>query len=122
MRITAFIPELDEVGGAELLAVEQMRFLVSRGVHGQFVTFDYAPDTWRKSLEGMEVRRVRTAWAEKLAFGNRPGKLRIRGRLASRQLQNADVVVAYNYPCSAMLGESRGAAARLWHSEKSSSR
>jgi len=116
MRVTAFIPGLDEVGGAELLAVEQMRFLASRGVNAQFVTFDYAPEFWgRKILDGADVRRVRTAWVEKLAFGDRLRKLRIRGRLASRHLRDADVVVAYNYPSSAMLGESRAAAAKLWH-------
>lgn len=115
MRVVLFHPSFETVGGAEILAAEQAQALRARGDQVRIVTFGYDPGRWAARFEGMPVDLIRKRhWSDLFVMWNRIAKLRARGRRAQFRLRDAEVVLAYNYPCNAMLGQADTGARKVW--------
>lgn len=103
MRIAAYHPSLEEYGGAESLVVQQMSALRSQGHSVRLVLNAYDEAAWSSAVSGLEVIEVHAGWRERYLHRKRWKKLRDRARLAAPHLDDAELVVAYNYPCSGVL-------------------
>ncbi|HJU83893.1 MAG TPA: glycosyltransferase family 4 protein [Holophagaceae bacterium] len=115
-RLAMFHPAFRTVGGADLLAARQARFLASEGFGVEAVTFEWDAARWREALDGVPVRLVAKRSLGDVRFGlGRLGKVQARGARAQRSLQGFDLVVAHNHPASAMLGHMELGAAKLWY-------
>lgn len=116
MRVGIFHPSFQSVGGAELQAATHAVFFRQRGIDAVVATFAFDEQRWRALLENVPVRCVRYRhWTDVSVAWSRLRKLQRRGRRASRYLKDCDVVVAHNYPCSAMLGASNIRARKAWY-------
>jgi glycosyltransferase involved in cell wall biosynthesis len=116
MKLGLFHPAFRTLGGAEVLAAAHGRFLVDSGHGVDLVTFGFDPDRWGAALEGVGLRIVpKRHWSEALVFWSRLRKHRARGKRAEQHLQGLDAVIAYNWPCSTMLGRSSTTARKIWH-------
>lgn len=104
MKIVAYHPALDARGGAELLMVAQMRHLAAAGHDVRLVLLAYAPAKWADDVAGMPVELVARDWRETLLHRRSWSRLAARSARVAPRLADADVVLAYNYPCSALLG------------------
>ncbi len=104
MRIVAYHPALDARGGAELLMVAQMRQLAAAGHDVRLVLLEYAPGKWAEDVAGMPIDHVARDWREAWLHRKSWRRLAARSARVAPRLHDADVVVAYNYPCSALLG------------------
>lgn len=115
MRVVLFHPAFETVGGAEILAAEQAQALRARGDEVRIVTFSYDPGRWANRFEGLPVDLIRKRhWRDLFISWDRIAKLRARGRRAQVRLRDAEVVLAYNYPCNAMLGRADTTARKVW--------
>ncbi len=116
MRVALFHPAFDEVGGAELLAVEQARYLRSRSVDAQLFTLGLNRARWEKRLEGVPCHLVsKRHWSDLFLAWTEAAKLQQRGQRAASQMRDCDVILAHNYPCSAMLGMARVRGRKIWY-------
>lgn len=116
MKLGLFHPAFRTLGGAEVLAASHGRFLVDSGNEVDLITFGYDPVRWAEPLKGLGLRLVpKRHWSEALVFWSRLRKQRARGRRAEPHLQGLDAVIAYNWPCSTMLGASTTAGRKIWH-------
>lgn len=105
MKLSLFHPAFTSLGGAEVLTAMQALYFQSAGVDVNVATFAYDPARWEKRLGGVPVRKVaKRSWTDLLHGFGALGKIKGRGRRARAALQDADVVLAYNYPCNVMLG------------------
>jgi len=119
MRLGIFHPSFETIGGAELQAATQAAFFRAHGFDTMVVTFAFDPVRWRPYLGDVPVRCVPYRhWSDVFTGWSRVGKLRRRGRRAHHYLDDCDVVVAHNHPCSAMLGASELRARKLWYCEE----
>jgi glycosyltransferase involved in cell wall biosynthesis len=115
MRIGFFHPALGKPGGAELLCVAQAQYLVETGDSVRFVTFVYDQQVWAERMRGLEVRVAQhKRWTDGLAWRPRLAKVRRRGARAIRLLGGVDTVLAFNFPCSAMLGAAQLPVRKVW--------
>ncbi|HQR29056.1 MAG TPA: glycosyltransferase family 4 protein [Anaeromyxobacteraceae bacterium] len=115
MKVTFFHPGFEDVGGAELLALDQAAWLRDRGVGVEVVTYALDPARWARRFEGIPVTVVpRRAWSDVVALGRPVARMRLRARRARPALQGGDVVLATNYPCSALLGWVETPARTVW--------
>src|SRR5687768_3300323 len=96
---------LDVVGGAEILLVDQARFLERAGADVRVRTLVYNPGAWDERLGSIPV----DAWF-RAADERRP-----RLGWLLRELGDSDVALAHGYPLSAALGAATGRGARIWH-------
>jgi glycosyltransferase involved in cell wall biosynthesis len=105
---------LDVVGGAEILLVDQARFLERVGANVRVRTLVYNADAWDERLGSIPV----DAWF-RTADERRPRLTRTLGRRRLgwllRELGDSDVALAHGYPLSAALGAATGRGARIWH-------
>lgn len=116
MKLGLFHPAFRTLGGAEVLAASHGRFLAEAGHQVGLVTFGYDPDRWASQLQGIEVRNLpKRDWSEAFNFWDRVRKQRARGRRAEPALQDFDTVIAYNWPCSSMLGRAQVPGRKIWH-------
>lgn len=115
MRFAVFHPGFETLGGAELLAAAEARFYQDRGLAPTLVTLAYDRARWASRLEGIPVELVRKrSWTDLFNAWDRMGKLRSRGRRAAEVLAGFDLVVAHNFPASAMLGAADIQARKVW--------
>ncbi|MBL0209716.1 MAG: glycosyltransferase family 4 protein [Holophagaceae bacterium] len=116
MKLGLFHPAFKTLGGAEILAASHGRFLLEEGHELSIITFGYDPDRWGDRLAGMDLRLVpKRHWRDAFLFWDRLRKQRARGLRAEPQLKGFDAVIAYNWPCSTMLGASATGARKIWH-------
>jgi glycosyltransferase involved in cell wall biosynthesis len=105
---------LDVVGGAEILLVDQARFLERVGADVRVRTLVYDPGAWDERLGSIPV----DAWF-RASDERRPRLTRTLGRRRLswllRELDDSDVALAHGYPLSAALGAAAGRGARIWH-------
>ena len=88
-----------------MLAASHGRFLVDSDHEVDLITFGFDPERWAVPLEGVGVRLVpKRHWSEAFVFWSRLRKHRARGHRAEQYFQGLDAVIAYNWPCSTMLG------------------
>jgi glycosyltransferase involved in cell wall biosynthesis len=115
MRLVLFHPSFEAVGGAEILAAEQAKLLRAAGHEVRLVTLGFDASRWQPRLDGMRVDLVRKRhWKDLLTAWTRVAKLRARGGRAAEFLRDGSVVLAYNYPCNAMLGMAETTARKVW--------
>ncbi len=116
MRIGFFHPALGKPGGAELLCVAQAQYLREAGGDDVcFVTFAYDESLWAERIKGIEVRVAQhKRWTDGLAWRPRLAKVQRRGARAMRLLGGVEAVLAFNFPCSAMLGASTLLVRKVW--------
>ncbi len=114
-RLAMFHPAFRTVGGADLLAARQARWL-SSSMAVEALCFEWEERGWREQLAGVPVRVVPKRRASDLLFGlGSLAKVRARGARAERELQAFTHVMAHNHPASAMLGHMELAGAKLWY-------
>ena len=115
MRLGIFQPSFAAVGGAELLAAMQAAYFQAHAIEVKLVTFGFDAPRWRDLLNGVAVTSVpKRQWTDLFGAWTRIAKLTRRARRAARCFTDCDVVLAYNYPCSTMLGVADVAARKIW--------
>ena len=115
MRLCIFHPAFETVGGAEMLAATQLRHFQSQGAAPEVVTLGFDPARWAKPLDGIPVHLVtKRKWSDLFYGWGRMAKLRCRGPRAARLLRQYDLVIAHNFPASAMLGHMAIPARKIW--------
>ena len=115
MRLGVFHPAFETVGGAELLAVSQLDHFRSQGVLPEVLTLGYDAARWSQRLQGFPLSVVpKRHWSDVFFAWSRLAKLRRRGQRAASAMQGFDVVIAHNFPASAMLGAAELSARKIW--------
>ncbi|MGH7703494.1 MAG: hypothetical protein ACREMO_10395, partial [Gemmatimonadales bacterium] len=115
MRVGLFHPAFDEVGGAELLAIEQLSYLRSSALDVHLFTLGLNRARWEPRLDGLPCHLVpKRHWSDLFLAWTETAKLRRRGQRAAAQMRDYDVILAYNYPCSAMLGMAGIRGRKIW--------
>ena len=115
MQLGVFQPSFVNVGGAELLAAMQVAYFQAHEIEVKLVTFSFDAARWRDRLNGVAVTTVpKRQWTDLLGAWTRIAKLTRRAQRAARCFADCDVVLAYNYPCSTMLGVADIAARKVW--------
>ncbi len=106
---------LDVVGGAEVLLLDQARFLHAAGADVRVRTLVYDPSAWESRLGGVGI----DAWFRVKGDEKRPHLTRTLGRSRLswllEELATSDVALAHGYPLSAALGAATSKGARIWH-------
>ncbi len=116
MKLGLFHPTFQTVGGAEILVASHAQFLMEEGHRLSVITFGYDPNGWAERLAGVDLRLVpKRHWRDAFLFWSRVHKQRARGQRAEPELRGLDAVIAYNWPCSSMLGSSKTDARKIWH-------
>lgn len=116
MHFACFHTAFEDAGGAEILAAAQARFLKSQGIWVEVVTFGYEASKWQTFLESIPVHLIaKRHWADLFGPWSRVEKIRNRGHRAAKALASFDVVLAHNFPTSAMLGEAKIPAKKMWY-------
>jgi glycosyltransferase involved in cell wall biosynthesis len=115
MRLGMFHPAFGEIRGAELLIAAQAQHFRTLGAAPELVTFTCDEARWRPYLDGVGVRVVpKRHWSD-LFLGLTPlGKLQRRGARAAKALVDFDLVIAHNFPASAMLGAAPIRGRKVW--------
>ena len=120
MRLGIFHPSFETVGGAELLVAAQAQYFRTQGIPPEIVTFGFDATRWEKNLEGAPIRLIQKRhWTDAFSGWSRLAKLRRRGRRAAGVLKDYDLVIAHNFPASAMLGAARIKARKIWQCNES---
>jgi glycosyltransferase involved in cell wall biosynthesis len=115
MRLGVFHPAFETVGGAELLVAAQARYFLSQGAAPEIVTLGFDESRWGSRLAGIPVHTVlKRHWSDVLYGWDRMAKLRRRGLRAAEALKPYDLVIAHNFPSSAMLGAAAIRARKIW--------
>jgi len=105
MKLAIFHPGFGTVGGAELLAATQARYCAARGHAVKLVTLALDSLRWRDELAGVPITVIpRRRWTDLGMAWSRVAKLERRAARAAPEFEGCDLVLAHNYPCSAMLG------------------
>jgi glycosyltransferase involved in cell wall biosynthesis len=116
MKLGLFHPAFRTIGGAEVLVASHGRFLLDSGHDVDLITFGFDQARWAGSLEGLGLRLIpKRHWSEALVFWSQLRKQRSRGLRAEKHLQGLDAIIAYNWPCSTMLGRSAAETRKIWH-------
>ena len=115
MRLGIFHPAFEVIRGAELLVASQIRYFHEQGFAPEAVTLAVDASIWSARLEGIPLHLIQKRhWSDPL-FGWSPlAKLRRRGLRAEKVLKDFDLVLAHNFPSSAMLGAARIRARKIW--------
>lgn len=114
MRVAFFHPAFLKIGGAEILAATQMQYLARQGAQVRLVTLAFDAARWASRMPGIEVVEVsKRHWMDLFAW-SRVSKVRNRGLRAAKALGGFDTVLAHNYPCSTMLGDSGLKTFKVW--------
>ena len=114
MQIVVLHPALGQVGGAEILMLEQAKLLTGLGATVRIRTAAYDPAYWSTRLGEVGVEALVTDAARKLPRGPRsPADRRMRWLLGN--LQGAELAIAHNYPTSAALGASSASLSKIWY-------
>jgi hypothetical protein len=115
MRLGVFQPSFVTVGGAELLAAMQVAYFQAQAIEVKLVTFAFDAACWQDLLNGLPVTTVpKRHWTDLLGAWTRIAKLKRRAQRAAQCFTTCDVVLAYNYPCSSMLGIAGVRARTVW--------
>jgi glycosyltransferase involved in cell wall biosynthesis len=107
-------PALCDVGGAEVLMVEQARLLAGMGASVRIRTAAYDSAYWAERVGSLKVEALATGAAARRRRALRsPSDARMAWLLGG--LGNATVAIAHNYPTSAALGTSGARLAKVWY-------
>ncbi|MBP1772082.1 MAG: 1,2-diacylglycerol 3-glucosyltransferase [Holophagaceae bacterium] len=115
MRLGIFHPAFEAVGGAELLVAAQAQHFRAQGAGPEIVTLGFDELRWSERLAGIPVHAVQKRhWSDPLFGWSRLAKLRRRGLRAAEALKVFDLVIAHNFPASAMLGKASIQGRKIW--------
>lgn len=116
MKLAIFHPAFETVGGAELLAATQARYFRALGHPVKLVTSAFDERRWQDEFQDVPVTaRAWHRWTDRLLFRSPMRDLQRRADRAAPSLADSDVVLAHNYPTSAMLGSMDLEAGRVWY-------
>jgi glycosyltransferase involved in cell wall biosynthesis len=117
MRVTVFHPAFRAVGGAEILALEQARWLAqASSAEVDVTTFAFDEQRWRRITRDLAVRVVpKRHWTDLLSGPRRSSWQTLRAQRLARSLEPTDLVLAHNDPCPALLGLSGVRARTAWY-------
>jgi glycosyltransferase involved in cell wall biosynthesis len=116
MKLAVFHPSLQCVGGSEVLASMQARYLKAQGHEISLVTFAFDHGRWGTAFDDIDVEVVRKrSWTELFTFWRPELKVQARGRRALRVLEGHEAVLAHNNPCNAILGNSGLPLLKAWY-------
>ena len=114
VRVSIVHPSFLGVGGAEILALSQARYLRDLGFEVRVVTCILDEQRWHDQLDGLPVDVLGAKdWIDKLG-GNGVWLERRTKRLAAA-LSGVDVTIAHNYPMSRMLTDTHAEARKIWY-------
>jgi glycosyltransferase involved in cell wall biosynthesis len=114
MRVVVLHPVLSEVGGAEILMVEQAGILASLGAEVSIRTAVYDAGYWATRVGGLNVEALAVeAPGERLKGPRSPSASSMRWLLGG--VGDARLAIAHNYPTSAALGASETSAVKVWY-------
>jgi len=115
VKLAIFHPGFGTVGGAELLAATQARYCTAQGHVVKLVTLALDSVRWRDELAGIPVTVIpERPWADLATAWSPVARLERRAARAAPALEGSDLVLAHNYPCSAMLGTIDLEAGTAW--------
>lgn len=115
MRLGVFHPAFETVGGAELLVAAQAQHFRNQGAAPEIVTLGFDEARWGERLAGIPVHTVeKRHWTDLLHGWSKLTKLRRRGLRVAKVLKSFDLVIAHNFPSSAMLGAAPIQARKIW--------
>lgn len=102
------------VGGAEIVAVNQARYLANGGHQVTIVTTKVDGRAWGNSLSPFRVETIEMPLMARWLGGKRKSWAHLLARLSS-VLRGEDVAVAHNYPMSRALVEADVNCRRVWY-------
>ncbi len=115
MRIVIFHSQFSAMGGAEILLATQARWLAAHGHDVRLATFRMDAGYAERHLDGLTVKELGypkgVLRAELLSPAHMPELI----ERASRGLGQADVVVAYNFPCAPVTAMAVKDTRRVWY-------
>jgi glycosyltransferase involved in cell wall biosynthesis len=116
MRVGFFHPKFNRVGGAENLIVAQAQYLRGLGLDISLISRFQAPARWRERLQGLDRREFRALPLHWYDFFRSPA-LRLEKNIpeAAAALSDCELVIAHNFPCSALLGAAAIRGKRIWY-------
>jgi glycosyltransferase involved in cell wall biosynthesis len=119
MRLDVFHPGFESLGGAESLALAQARGLRAHGFEPRIASFRIESATWADQLDGLPTLAIAKRAPWDLLFGvHRRGRLEARLRRVRAALGDSPVVLAHNFPASAMAGHLGGPGRSVWYSHE----
>ncbi|MDP1832478.1 MAG: glycosyltransferase family 4 protein [Geothrix sp.] len=115
-RIALFHPSFAVSGGAEFLIASQAQALQADGHDLRLVTGGFDAGRWEALLAGIPVATFqKTRHLMDLVMPwDRVGKVKRRSQAALTHLADREIVLAYNYPSSNMLGYLDPPCRKLW--------
>jgi glycosyltransferase involved in cell wall biosynthesis len=114
MELVILHPALCDVGGAEILMVEQAVLLADLGASVRIRTAAYDAKYWAERVGSLTVDALATgAAARRKPLLRSPTDARMRWML--RGLDGARVAIAHNYPTSSALGASGAQVLKIWY-------
>lgn len=118
MRVAVFHSGFKGFGGAEVLAAAQARSLREQGEEVGIFTFAHDPHLWDQALGHAPVKVLpKREWTDALSFWHPTFKLHRRGLKAADAFRafGADLVLAHNQPCPALLGWADLEVRKVWY-------
>lgn len=114
MNVALLHPGFLGVGGAEIVVVNQARYLDEHGCSVRIVTGKVDEKRWADALRGLRVDIVGAdSWLQ--ARSSQSSRVARWSRRATRLLSDVDVAVAHSYPMSRVLLESEVTCKRIWY-------
>lgn len=117
MHLDIFHPGFATFGGAEILLLAQARGLRNHGFEPRIASFDLDAQVWKDPLDGMPTLDIPKRAASDLLFGlGRMGKVNARFRRVASRLSDSPLILAHNFPASAMAGRLTSEGTRtVWY-------
>ena len=115
MRIVIFHSQFSAVGGAEILLATQARWLAARGHDVRLATFRIDAGYADRHLEGLSVTELGYPKGVVRTESLRPAHVPELVARASRGIGQADVVMAYNFPCAPVTAMAVKDSRRVWY-------
>ncbi len=114
LNIAVLHPAFLSIGGAEILALSQAKFLLERGFNIRVIARAVNEARWRDEMRGMQVALLGGPnWLEVL--GGREAWMARRTPHMSRLLDGIDVAIAHNYPMPHILANAACRARKIWY-------
>lgn len=116
MKIAILHLSFQTLGGAEVLACQQARYLRETGADVNIYTWTLGEGAPADVFANLAVRMLpKRAATEIFYFWDRTAKTIARTRRMARHLRDADLTLAHNAPASAMLGHATIPGRKLWY-------
>lgn len=113
-QIRVLHPSLCDVGGAEILLLEQAALLESLGASVTVRTYAYDRNQWASRVGSLTIEHLRSSTKGKPVKPPRRAHDKRLGWLVEG-MERVDVAFAHNYPVSSLLGMAEVPPVRIWY-------